>query len=117
MFFLKNGKEVVQISKELRRLRNQEPQSSDTKNIIRTNIMGYELGAIQEFTTKNAQNGLDPVIKKGYEANAKLGMADLIIQCRMLCLDNYWEFDEIQKLGLQHLKERHEDFKKEGFAE
>ncbi|MCK4527997.1 hypothetical protein KAW18_11565 [candidate division WOR-3 bacterium] len=117
MFFLKNGKEVVQISKELRRLRNQEPQSSDTKNIIRTNIMGYELGAIQQFTTKNSQSNLPEPIKRGLEAEAKLGMADLIIQCRMLCLDMYWNFDEIQKIGLQHLKERHEDFKKEGFAE
>lgn len=117
MFFLNNGKEVVEISKELRRLRNQERPSSATKNIIRTNIMGYELGAIQQFATRNSQKNLDPRIIKEHELNAQMGMADLITQCRMLCLDMYWNFDEIQKLGLDHLKDRHEELKKDGFSE
>ena len=117
MFFLHRGKEVVEISKELRRLHNQEPPHTNTTKIIRTNIMGYELGAIQQFTTKNNQKSLDPIIKKGLEEEAKLGMADLIITCRMLCIDNFWSFDEIQKLGLEHLKERHKEFKSDGFAQ
>lgn len=117
MFFLKHGKEVIEISKELRRLRNHEPVHDEQSMIVRTNIMGYELAAIQHFTTLNAQRNLNPVIKKGHEEDAKLGMADLITQCRMLCLDMYWSFDDIQKLGLDHLKERFKDFEVEGFAQ
>jgi hypothetical protein len=114
MFFLK--KDMVEISKELRVLRNQEPTSTPQKDIMRAAIMGYELGAIQQYTIRNAAKDYPEILKKGYEANAKLGMADLIIQCRMFCLDHYWNFDEIQKLGMTHLKERHEDFKREGWG-
>ena len=117
MFWLNRGRVEVGITKELRILRAREPGDSPGKRILRTNIMGYELGNIQEYTTKNSQKHLDPMIKKGLEENAKLGMADLITQCRMLCLDAGWDFDKIQKLGLDHLKERHEDFKKDGFGE
>jgi len=109
---------VVEITKELFALRKLEPGSSPMRSILRTNIMGYELGAIQEFTSKNSQERLPEHIKQGLKDEAMLGMADLITQCRMLCLDiPGWNFDEIQKLGLDHLKERHEDFKKDGFGE
>ena len=117
MFFLHNGKEVVEISKELQRLHNREPPHNNQSKIVRTSIMGYELGHIQQFAVKNIQKNLDPTIKRGLEEEAKLGMADLIITCRMFCIDNFWSFDEIQKLGLDHLKERHEEFKKDGFAQ
>ena len=117
MFYLKNGQIEIEITKELRRLHAQEPRKSNQRFILRTNIMGYELGDLQKYTTKNAQENLPEQIKKGLEANAKLAMADLIIQCRMLCMDQYWNFDEIQKLGLNHLKERHLDFEKDGYGE
>lgn len=117
MFWLKRGREEVEITKELEKLRRAEPPNSTHKMILRTNIMGYELGAIQEFTSKNSQEQLPDYIKQGLKDEAMLGMADLITQCRMLCLDvDDWNFDEIQKLGLDHLKERHKDFKKEGFG-
>ena len=117
MFFLYNGKEVVEISKELRILYNREPPHNNHSKIVRTSIMGYELGAVQQFAVKNNQKDLNPMIKRGLEEEAKLGMADLITTCRMFCIDNFWSFDEIQKLGLDHLKERHEEFKKDGFAQ
>ena len=115
--WLKRGREEVEITKDLSKLRRSEPPNSPQKMILRSNIMGYELGAIQQFTTKNSQENLPDHIKQGLKDEARLGMADLLIQCRMLCLDiSGWNFDEIQKLGLDHRKERHEDFKKEGFA-
>ena len=117
MIFLKNGTEVVEITKELRRLYNKEPAKSRQREILRSAIMGYELADIQKFTVKNAQANLPVNIKSGLEANAKLGMADLITQCRMLCFDFYWNFDEIQNMGLKHLKERHVELKRDGFAD
>lgn len=117
MLWLDRGKTVVDITKELIKLRKNEPPNSPFKSVMRSNIMGYELGAIQEFTAKNTQENLPQHIKLGLKDEAMLGMADLITQCRMLCLDTPgWNFDKIQKLGLDHLKERHEDFKKDGFG-
>jgi len=118
MFWLNRGKDEVEITKELMKLRRAEPSVTPAKLILRTNIMGYELGAIQEFSTKNSQEHLPEYIKQGLKDEAMLGMADLIIQCRMLCLDiPMWNFDVIQKMGLDHLIERHEDFKKDGFGD
>ncbi len=112
----KNGN-VVDINKEFKTLHIEEPVSTDMRKILRTNIMGYELGHIQQFTNNNAHESLDSKTKKVFEGNAKLGMADLIAQCRMLCLDCGWDFDDIQLMGLDHLKERHDDFKKIGWGE
>jgi len=117
MFFRNNGKRVIEITKILRGLLAQEPPCSPHRKIMRGAIMGYELGDIQKYTTKDSQHNLPVNIKKGLEENAKLGMADIIIQCRMLCLDCHWNFDEIQELGLEHLKERHLDFERDGYGE
>ena len=117
MFFLQNGKHVVQISKELRALRAKEPPWSAQRSILRTSIMGYELGAIQQYACRSAAKNVHPDTKTGFEENAKLGMADLVTQCRMFCLDHYWAFDKIQKMGLDHLRERHEEIKVDGWAE
>ena len=116
MFFLNRGKEVVEITKELRRLLNKEPQM-ENRCIMRAAIMGYELGPIQQFAVYNGRLKMSEGRLRGYEENAKLGMADLITQCRMMCLENGWNFDEIQKMGLDHLKERQKEFEMDGWAE
>lgn len=116
MIFLKRGKEVCEITKELRRLLNREPPM-ENRCIMRAAIMGYELGPIQQYAVYNGRLQMDAVLMKGYEENAKLGMADLITQCRMMCLEMGWNFDDIQKQGLDHLKERHVEFEKDGWAE
>lgn len=186
------GNTETEITKELFELRRNEPPHSHLKDCLRACIMGYELKAIQQYTSrkyflhhneattprvvigcilgeligdiqqwlvKSTQSNLPLEIKRelsktatystrdlirfikdgipgipyhknvivsfkasetvvnAMEHEAKLGMADLITQCRMLCLDCNWDFDELQILGLEHLKERHEDFKKDGFSE
>lgn len=117
MIFPNRGKDSIEITKELRALRRVEPSNSPQRTILRSAIMGYELGDIQKFAVKYAQQNLDSNIKKGLEENAKLGMADLVIQLRMFCEDMGWEFDSIQALGLEHLKERHEELKVDGWAD
>ncbi len=112
----KDGK-PIDLRKEFIGLHRIEPDSTDSKKIMRTNIMGYELGDIQRFTNKNAQKNLDTKSKKILEANAKLGMADLLAQCYMLCLDMNWNFEEIQLLGLDHLRERQVEIQRDGWGE
>lgn len=105
------------LHEKLLELRKHEPKDSKQRHILRGCIMGYELGAVQQAIKQDAQENLDPNIKKGYIENGKLGMADLITQLKMLCLDMGWDYKEIERLGVEHLVERHEDFKKEGWAE
>jgi len=111
------GKEAIDITEELYKLYRKEPPSSKQRIVLRTAIMGYELGDIQQFAVRNTQERLPDEVKKAYEENAKLGMADLITQCLMLCFDLGWSSHEILLLGLKHLKERHKDFEQYGFGE
>lgn len=114
MLLNKDG-EFTEITKELRKIRVYEPDSS-FKSVVRTAIVQYEFAAVSEYIVKKMQIKLPIGIKKGLEEEAKLGMADTITQCRMICLDQGWVFDKLQLLGLEHLKERSKDFKKEGYA-
>ena len=120
MIFIDHGNEkgkVVEISRELRRLRAREPPHSNKTDILRTTIMGYELGAIQQYTVRVAHKTLHDDMRRGLEENAKLGMADLVTQLRMYCIDNHWNFNDIQAMGLQHLKEQHEIWKMEKWGD
>lgn len=112
----KNGT-CVDLKKEFIALHRDEPAATNQRIVMRSSIMGYELGDIQKFAVKNSQEKLDIKIKKALGANAKLGMADLLAQCYMFCLDNGWDFEEIQLLGLEHLKERHVEIKRDGWGE
>jgi len=112
----KNGK-CIDIKKELRELHREEPQVTNHRLIMRGCIMGYELADIQKFVVKNSQENMDEKLKKALGANAKLGMADLLTQCYMLCIDLGWDFEDVQVLGLEHLKERHVEIKRDGWGE
>jgi len=117
MIFINNGRKVVEITKQLKKIRSQEPKNDKFTPIIRALIVGYEIGDIQRYVKIRAQENLSDGIKKGYEQNAKLGLADAVIQLRLLCMDLGWNFDDLQYLGLKHLKERFVELKRDGFAE
>ncbi len=112
----KNGI-CIDLNKEHMRLHQQEPKGTKHRLILRSSIMGYELGDIQKFAVKNSQENMDADIKRALGANARLGMADLITQCHMFCLDMGWDFEDIQIMGLEHLKERHVEIKRDGWGE
>lgn len=110
-------REMKMNNRELRRLREEEPPTSKFSIILRSAIMGYELADIQKFAVKTAQENIPIETKIHLEENAKLGLADLITQCQLLCLDMNWNFEIIQNLGLENLKERHSVLKTEGYSE
>ena len=105
----------VEITKELKIIRRSEPYTKG-RSVTRAAIIFYEFGSGAEYLAKEQQKNLPDPIKKGLGENAKLGMADTLIQCQMICLDHGWDFDEIRILGLEHLKERKKDFAKEGYG-
>lgn len=59
----------------------------------------------------------DKKARIAYLANGKLALADILTQLYLLCQSVGWDFNELRKLGVEHLKERHEDFKKQGWNE
>lgn len=106
------------IIKRLMDIKDKEPYTDDARTLImRGCICGYELGAIQQAIMRNSAEHLDPVVKAGHMANAKLGMADLIVQLRMICITLNWSFKDIQDMGINHLKERHAELDKDGWSD
>jgi len=106
--------------KEAYNLYRVEPHSSEDthrRHLLRASILSYEMGDLNRYLVKLGQVNLPTDIINGMRSDAKLAMADMIMQLRMVCFDLGWCFDEIQWLGIQHLRERHEDFKKDGWAE
>lgn len=102
---------------DLIELSKNEPDNSTQRHILRCAIMGYELGAIQQAIVRDSSD-LPDHMKNGHIENGKLGMADLITQCKMLCLDMGWDYRAIERLGVEHLRERQKDFMNdEGWCE
>ena len=102
----------------LKKLKENEPHAEVEKTLIlRGCICGYELGDIQRAILMNSRKGLLPTVRNGYLENGKLGMADLITQLRMICIEMNWSFKDIQALGIEHLKERHTELEKDGWSD
>lgn len=120
MIFPEKGKRCIEITKELTKCHNHEPKGPGHRNmvmVLRGTIMGYELGEIQKFAVRNSQGSIPKELMVGHANHAKLGMADLLTQCRMFCFDNGWNFDDIQEMGMNHLIERQKEFQKDGWGE
>lgn len=123
----------------LRRLKSQEPNSNNL--FFRNSIIGYEWGDLQRAivyserfsnnkTSFKVSEGNKVMFRDGFKdkstilAEGKLAMADLLTQLCLLCIsleeltgDSGWNFNELRKLGAQHLEERHKDFKRDGWTE
>ncbi len=98
-----NGNERY-YEKELFELRMKEK-----KNTIegRLNIVTYELGKAVHSIYYSLRFPND---KNVHLKEAKLELGDLITQINMLCQELGFEFDDVRSLGLEHIKERYEDF-------
>jgi len=98
------------IEKKLKELKKDEPSSD---NIFRRlAIIGYEYGFVQRHLTYAEIFKEDKKERRIQLASARLELADLITQINMLCITMEWDLEELRKLGVQHLEERHEDFRR-----
>ena len=114
MIFPNRGKECIEISKIMKKLSKQPFEKMNCNNLKKGCIVSYELGELINFIVFDVvshENGKKPY-KTIYESRKKLammGIADLIIQLRFLCIEYGWEFDNIQKMGLEHRVERQKE--------
>ena len=118
MIFPNKQTECIEITKKIRKL-DKQPFEKGKCNLYKKGcILSYELGELVNFLTfyqVSKEPGKTPPsdsIMKARENLGKMGMADLLIQLRFLCLEFGWSFDDIQKQGLNHRIERQKEIEK-----
>ena len=91
--------------------RSKEPKS----NIFyRLSIIGYELGDLMKDI---AYMHRFPKERVAHRANAKLSVADLIVQISLLCDELNFNENELRELGWEHLEEKYKEFEKRGWVD
>lgn len=107
----------VDLLAEMKKCLDNEPPFPGGRPVLRAAIMGYELGAIQQYDVYKERLNMSEQRIGGFEDLAKQGMGDLLTQCFMFCLEMGWSFSDIQIQGLRHLQERQVEFDEDGWAE
>jgi hypothetical protein len=107
----------------LRVLKSREPTSDN--EFFRLGIITYELGDLARAIVyaERFKNSEKVMFRNGFKdknvilAEGKLAMADLLTQLHMLCISMDWDIENLREIGAQHLAERQQDFKRDGWAE
>lgn len=105
---LKNRAVPNDIEAILKELKKIEPTSDNI--MFRLNIIGYEFGDLQRALVYAKRFPDDKIKQKGYYAEGKLALADMLTMLQMLCISLGWNFEELRKLGVEHLRERQHEF-------
>lgn len=125
---------LYSIDNALNELKLKEPTSDN--EFFRLAIIGYELHDMLTELHKSVANIFRAIVysnrfkgskkimfKDGFKdkdtilGEGKLAMADLLTQLYLLCISLKWDFQELRVMGLSHLRERHKDFKRDGWNE
>lgn len=114
MIFPEKGKECVEITKEIVKLYKQPFEKRKTQQLKRGCILSYELGELINFIVYNDVSQEDDKVRdetifRSKERLAKMGLGDLLIQLRFLCINHGWDIDTIQRDALNHRIERQKE--------
>lgn len=115
--------EKSDVEKMLIELKKVEPTSNN--EFFRLCICSYEFGDLSRAVVyhNRFKSSKKVLFGNGFKspeailAEGKLAMADLLTQLNLLCISMHWDFEELRKLGTQHLAERHKDLKRDGWSE
>jgi len=109
----------IQLDNSLKELKRLEPTSDNL--FFRLTIIGYEIvkafGSLEHAIVYAERFKNDNKSRQAYLKNAQLELGDCFTQLQLLCETYGFDLTETRLLGLQHLKERHEDFKLKGWVE
>jgi len=111
------------VDDDLTVLKAREPSSHNP--FFRLAIIGYEIqktfGSLEHAIVygERFKDGIVDTEKEqsAYLRNAQLELGDCFTQLQLLSMTYGWDIDETRELGLKHLAERHEDFKRKGWTE
>jgi hypothetical protein len=107
--------DVNDVDKLLIQLKKNEPTSDN--EFFRLAIIAYEMGDLNRSIVYAERFRNDEKARIAHLANGKLAMADVLAQLYLLCISLGWNFYDIRRLGVEHLKERQEDFKRQGWRD
>jgi len=96
-------------------LKKNEPTSDN--QFFRLAILMYEMGDLNRSIVYAERFKDDEKARITHLANGKLALADALAQIYLLCQSVGWNFNDLRKLGAEHLKERQEDFKRQGWRD
>lgn len=86
------------------------PSECEPENPYHTlNIMTYELGSLVRaliYYKITGKTGEDERTLSAYVADARIGLADLITQCRVLAEQMGWKWITLENDGLERFQER-----------
>jgi hypothetical protein len=119
----KNVQKTSEIDTILHTLKSREPTSDN--EFFRLGIIQYELGDLSRALVyaERFRNSEKIMFRNGFKdkniilSEIKLAMADLLTQLHMLCIPMGWDIENLREIGAQHLAERQQDFKRDGWAE
>lgn len=116
---MKLKQETDSIDNKLKELKRLEPTSDNP--FFRLAIIGYEIqkafGSLEHSIVYAERFKNDEKSRKSHLKNAQLELGDCFTQLQLLCETYGFDIYETRLLGVQHLKERHEDFKVKGWSE
>lgn len=112
---------ATKINEALCALKSREPTSDN--EFFRMNIIMYELGDLARAIVyaERFRNSNEVMFRNGFKdkntilAEGKLAMADLLTQLHILCISMGWDIENLREIGVQHLAERQQDFKRDGW--
>jgi hypothetical protein len=81
---------------------------------FRLSVISYELGDLHRDI---AFMNRFPMEKDAHKINAKLSLADMIVQIFLLCDELGFDERELEELGWRHLEERYKEFESRGWTE
>ena len=100
-------------------LKRQEPQSD--KPFFRLAIIGYEivkvLGSLEHAIVYAERFKDDPALYNQEIKNAQIELGDCFVQLCLLAKTYNLNIWDTLEMGILHLEERHEDFKRKGWCE
>lgn len=112
---IKEIKEIKDIGELLIELKRNEPTSDN--QFFRLAILAYEIGDLNRSIVYAERFRDDEKARIAHLAHGKLAMADALTQLYLLCISLGWDFDKLRELGVQHLKERQQDFRIQGWVD
>ena len=77
-------------------------------------VLVYELGDLTKSITRMIWYPKDDVMYKAYRAEAKRALGDMITQLYLTCEHLDLSFEEVREFGFVALKEKVEEWKKQG---
>jgi NTP pyrophosphatase (non-canonical NTP hydrolase) len=91
--------------------RAKEPQAHI---FFRLSVITYELGDLHKDIVFMHRF---PKEKEAHKANAKLSLADMLVQIFLLCDELGFDVEELIELGWKHLEEKYKEYERRGWVE